>query len=96
MRSPYGQGGTPTDLGRVPYRATPRAYGLRSASMPTGYVAPYGRKPRATRKETISATTNLVEHVEDAPIRKYVRSVTEVTDYAAERKSVGTIKMADF
>ena len=96
MRSPYGPGGTPTDLGRVPYRATPRAYGLRSASMPTGYVAPYGRKPRATRKETINPTTNLVQHDDDAPRRKYVRSVTEVTDYAAERKAVGTIKMADF
>lgn len=91
MRSPYGAGGTPTDLGRVPWRSAPRAYGLRSQSSTTGYYPAYGRKPRTVRKPKIDTTTNLVEHVEDAPIRRYQR-----TDYDAERKLVPTIVMADF
>ena len=90
MRSPYGAGGTPTDLGRVPWRSAPRAYGLRSQSSTTGYYPAYGRKPRTARKEKVSTTTNLVEHV-DAPIRRYQR-----TDHDAERKLVPTIVMADF
>ena len=95
MRSPYGPGGTPTNHGKVPARRPRHAYALRSGPSDDGYRDAYGKKPRATRKQKIDTTTNLVEHVE-APRRKYVRSVTEVTDYAAERKSVGTIKMADF
>jgi hypothetical protein len=90
MRSPYGAGGTPTDLGRVMYRTPRRAYALRSASTPDGYVSAYGRKPRTARRQKIDTTTNLVEHV-DAPIRRYQR-----TDYDAERKLVPTVVMADF
>ena len=85
MRSPYGAGGTPTDLGRVPWKSVPRAYGLRSQSSTTGYYSAYGRKPRTARRQKVDTTTNLVEHV-DAPIRKYHRTET---DYAAERKLVG-------
>lgn len=91
MRSPYGSGGTPSNHGKVPARRARHAYALRSASTPDGYVSAYGRKPRASRKETINVTTNLVEHVEDAPIRKYVR-----TDHGAERAIAGTIKMSEF
>ena len=90
MRSPYGQGGTPTNHGKVPARRPRHAYALRSGPSDDGYRDAYGKKPRATRKETVSATTNLVEHVE-APIRKYVRSVTPVTDYANERRIASTI-----
>ena len=90
MRSPYGAGGTPTDLGRVPWKSVPRAYGLRSQSSTSGYYPAYGRKPRTARKPKVDTTTNLVEHA-DAPIRRYQR-----TDYDAERKLVPTIKMADF
>ena len=91
----YGSG-TPTDLSRVPWKRPARAYGLRSGSSTTGYYPAYGRKPRrTTRKEVVDTVTNLVAPVvpddDDAPIRRYVR-----TDYDAERKSVGTIRMADF
>ena len=91
MRSPYGSGGTPTNHGLVPAKRRRRAYALHSASTPDGYVPAYGQKPRTARRQKIDTTTNLVEHVEDAPIRKYQR-----TDYDAERKLVPTIKMADF
>ena len=90
MRSPYGAGGTPTDLGRVPWKSAPRAYGLRSQSSTSGYYPAYGRKPRTARKEKIDTTTNLVEAVvpdnDDAPIRKFVREVSAVVDFDKEHR----------
>jgi hypothetical protein len=92
MRSPYGNGGTPRDLAMVNYRTAPRAHGLRSANAVYGWYADKGGKRVHRRPSNVNTDTNLVEPVvEDAPIRKYQR-----TDYDAERKSVGTIRMADF
>jgi len=93
--SVYGSG-TPTDLARVPAARPARNYGLRSGSSVTGYYPAYGSRPKAkrTRKEVVDATSNLVQPAvvdDDAPIRRFVR-----TDHDAERKSAGTIRMADF
>lgn len=89
----YGSG-TPTNLSRVPQSRPVRAYGLRSQSSVTGYYPAYGNRPvRKVRKEVVDSATNLVAPMvdDDAPVRKFVR-----TDYDAERKSVGVIRMADF
>jgi len=91
----YGSG-TPTDLSRVPWKRPARAYGLRSGSSTTGYYPAYGRKPvRTSRKDIVDSVTNLVAPVvpddDDAPVRSFVR-----TDYDAERKSAGTIRMGEF
>ena len=91
--SVYGSG-TPTDLSRVPWTRPVRAYGLRSQSSVTGYYPAYGRKPRrTTRKDIVDSATNLVAPTvdDDGPLRTFVR-----TDFDAERKSAGVIRMADF
>ena len=91
--SVYGSG-TPTDLSRVLWTRPARAYGLRSQSSVTGYYPSYGTRPaRRTRKEVVDSATNLVAPVidDDAPLRTFVR-----TDFDAERKSAGVIRMADF
>ena len=90
----YGSG-TPTDLSRVPWTRPARAYGLRSQSSVTGYYPAYGRKPRrASRKDIVDRATHLVAPMvadDDATLRTFVR-----TDFDAERKSAGVIRMADF
>lgn len=82
---------------RTPARRSPRAYGLRTATNPTGYVPAYGERPRK-RRPTVDPVTNLeapsAAMDEDAPVRRYTR--TDTTDYAAERHSVGVIRMAEF
>lgn len=91
--SVYGSG-TPTDLSRVPWTRPVRAHGLRSGSSVAGYYPAYGTRPtRKTRKEAVDSVTNLVAPAvdDDAPIRTFVR-----TDFDAERKSAGVIRMADF
>lgn len=91
--SVYGSG-TPTDLSRVPWTRPVRAYGLRSQSSVAGYYPAYGRKPRRiTRKEVVDSATNLVAPTvdDDGPMRTFVR-----TDFDAERKSAGVIRMAEF
>lgn len=91
--SVYGSG-TPTDLSRVPWTRPVRAYGLRSQSSVAGYYPSYGTRPvRRTRKDIVDSATNLVAPVveDDGPARTFVR-----TDFDAERKSAGVIRMADF
>ena len=91
--SVYGSG-TPTDLSRVPWTRPVRAHGLRSGSSVTGYYPSYGNRPvRRTRKDIVDSATNLVAPTvdDDGPLRTFVR-----TDFDAERKSAGVIRMADF
>lgn len=47
--NPYGAGGTPTDLGRVPLHPARRAYGLRTPNSPDGWVPAYGARPTYRR-----------------------------------------------
>lgn len=92
----YGSG-TPTDLSRVNWTRAPRAYGLRSQSSTSGYYPSYGSRPRQRRqaRTVVDPVTNMAMPVaaidDDAPIRTYVR-----TDYASERRTAGTIRMAEF
>jgi len=90
MRSPYGAGGTPTDLGRVPWKSAPRAYGLRSQSSTSGYYPAYGTRPRRkTRKDIVDSVTNLVAPVvpdEDEAPRRFVREVSAVVDFDRENR----------
>jgi hypothetical protein len=91
MRSPYGAGGTPTDLGRVPWKNAPRAYGLRSQSSTSGYYPAYGTRPRRkTRKDIVDRQTNLVAPVaqydDDAPAPRFVREVSAVVDFDRENR----------
>ena len=90
MYRPY-QGGTPNNHGKVPRYRPRHAYALRSGPSDDGYRPAYGQKPRAARKPKIDPTTNLVAHDDTAPVRKYVRSVTQVTDYANERRIASSI-----
>ena len=91
-RYPYGSGGTPTNLAGVNARTSPRVHGLRSANAIYGWYADKGGKRVHRRPKNLNPTANLVEAVtEDAPIRKYVRSVTPVTDYANERRIASQI-----
>ena len=77
----YGSG-TPLDLGRVNYRATPRAYGLRSGSSPTGYYRASQVTTNRKRKVKVkvNSATNLVEPLSDneykAP-KVYVKTYSE-------------------
>ena len=70
-----------------------RAYGLRSGSSVDGFYGAYGRKPRRSRATVVGAD-NLVQPavvIDDDD----VRPLRVVTDYAAERALVGTIRMGD-
>ena len=60
----YGSG-TPLDLGRVNYRAAPRAYGLRSGSSPTGYYRASQVTTNRKRKVKVNGATNLVEPISE-------------------------------
>ena len=75
----YGSG-TPLDLGRVNVRATPRAYGLRSGSSPTGYYRASEVTTNRKRKVKVNSATNLVEPLSDneykAP-KVYVKTYSE-------------------
>lgn len=79
-------------LSRTPARRSPRAYGLRTATHPTGYAPAYGERPRK-RRPTVDPVTNLQSPSaaidDDAPVRRYTR--TDTTDYAAERHLVSSI-----
>ena len=59
----YGSG-TPLDLARVNYRATPRAYGLRSGSSPTGYYR--ASQVTTTRKRKVKVKVNSATNLVDA------------------------------
>ena len=60
----YGSG-TPLDLGRVNDRATPRAYGLRSGSSPTGYYRASQVTTNRKRKVKVNSATNLVDAISE-------------------------------
>ena len=85
----YGSG-TPTDLSRVPWTRTPRAYGLRSGSSSSGYYPAYGSRPRRkVRKDIVDSVTNLVAPVvpdEDEAPRRFVREVSAVVDFDRENR----------
>lgn len=80
---------------RTPMVAARRAYGLRTASHPDGWAPAYGSRPRRKRREVVDPTTGLLAPLapvdDDAPLRRYVGP-----DYAAERKLIKPIVMADF
>lgn len=61
----YGSG-TPLDLGRVNDRATPRAYGLRSGSSPTGYYRASQVTTNRKRKVKVNSATNLVDAISES------------------------------
>ena len=60
----YGSG-TPLDLGRLNDRATPRAYGLRSGSSPTGYYRASQVTTNRKRKVKVNSATNLVDAISE-------------------------------
>jgi len=59
--------GTPLDLGRLNERATPRAYGLRSGSSPTGYYRASQVTTNRKRKVKVkvNSATNLVAAISE-------------------------------
>ena len=70
--------GTPLDLARVNNRATPRAYGLRSGSSPTGYYRASQVTTNRKRKVKVkvNTATNLVEPISEGDYtpRVYVKT----------------------
>jgi hypothetical protein len=90
------------DPARTPMVAARRAYGLRTASHPDGWAPAYVSRPRRKRREVVDPSTGLLAPLapvdDDAPVRRYVRSDHAPTgpDYAAERRLIQPIVMADF
>jgi len=107
MSSPYGGGGTPTDLGRVPAIAPRIAHGLRTASNPDGWHPSSGERYRPARvapvrvRQTkpkpvkgLDPATNLVgPKDDDTPIRRYESTTTTVQDMVG---IVPTIRMGEW
>ena len=95
MYRPYGTGGTPQDLGRMPAMRPRQAHSLRTGPRDDGWRSAGGVRSNKRKTVKVDPVSNLVAPVadvdDDAPVRKYVR-----TDYAAERRLVGTIKMSEF
>lgn len=84
------------DPSRTPARRVRRAYGLRTASNPDGWVPAYGSRPVSVRNRPRPVTdpvTNLVGPVDDDDAPLMVRPRI---DYAGERRLVPPIRMADF
>ncbi len=82
------------DPGRVAAKRS-RAYALRTPGNAGGWAPAYGSRPRRKRREVVDPTTGLLAPIapvdDDAPLRRYVGP-----DYAAERKLIKPIVMADF
>lgn len=83
------------DPSRTPARRVRRAYGLRTASNPDGWVPAYGSRPVSVRNRPRPVTdpvTNLVgpSDDDDAPVVRYR------TDHAAERRVAGVIRMGEW
>ena len=105
--NPYGSGGTPTDLGRVPAKAPRQSHGLRGGDSVDGWYPAYGERyrPRSgmvrvrqTKPKPVKGldpATNLVGPQDDdsAPIRRFESTVTTVQDMAG---ILPTIRMGEW
>ena len=104
--NPYGSGGTPTDLGRVPAKAPRMAHGLRGGDSVDGWYPAYGERyrPRSgmvrvrqTKPKPVKGldpATNLVgPKDDDTPIRRFESTTTTVQDMVG---IVPTIRMGEW
>jgi hypothetical protein len=106
--SPYGSGGTPTDLGRVPAKAPRQSHGLRGGDSTDGWYPAYQAHYRPARvapvrvRQTkpkpvkgLDPATNLVGPKDDdsTPIRRFESTTTTVQDMAG---IVPTIRMGEW
>lgn len=88
--NPYGVGGTPTDLGRVPARQARRAYGLRTPNAPDGWAPAYGAKP-SYRKPAATVTPEQSAEREAAKLRAAQAALMRELRREHERESAARI-----